>query len=161
MVKSGLVALILGLATFKAGAQGTMLFTWHGNSNFFQASFEITEAESLSEQLFNSTLWTNSIQITSLDGLRYRASDVPNPYIGGIFGPPLNLIMILADQTTFSSINVSVVPGQGASISESSPLPNGRHGESGFWTYELIPEPSTTALISLGAIVWIGKSLRA
>src|SRR5882762_6256753 len=118
MVKSGLAALIIGLATFKAGAQGTMLFTWHGNSNFFQASFEITEAESLSGQLFNSTLWTNSIQITSLDGLTYRASDQqPAPYIGGHFGPPLSLTFILADQNTESSLHVAVVPGQGAAIS--------------------------------------------
>src|SRR3974377_1795983 len=110
MVKSGLPTLLIGLATFKAGAQGTFEFTWHGQNNYFQASFEITEAETLPGSIFNSPLWTNSIEITSLDGLTYRASDDPAPYIFGSFGPPLSLTYILADQNAESSITVSLFP---------------------------------------------------
>lgn len=138
--------------------QGTMLFTWHGNNNYFQASFEVTEAETLPGSVFNSTLFTNSIQITSLDGLTYLASNQqPAAYVGGHFGPPLSLTFILADQNTESSITVAVVPGQGASISEFSPLPNGHHGEQGFWSYEVIPEPSVGSLFVSGLCAWFIK----
>ena len=150
------------LLSFNAIGQGTMLFTWHGQNNYFQASFQCTLDETLPGAIFNSSLWTNSIQITSLDGLTYLASNQqPAPHIAGRFGPPLSLTFILADQNTLSSVSAAVVPGQGASISEISSLPNGRNGESGFWSYELIPEPSATALISLGAIVLMGKNFKA
>jgi hypothetical protein len=132
-------------------AQGTMLFTWHGENNYFQASFQITMDETLPGSMFNSSLWTNSIQITSLDGLTYRAIDqFPAPHISGRFGPPLGLSYILADQNTESSLHVAVVPGQGAAIYENSPLANGHNLEQGFWTYEVIPEPSTGALLVFG-----------
>src|ERR1051325_448130 len=113
MVKSGLVALVIGLASFNASAQGTMLFTWHGDSNFFQASFQVTMNETLPGAMFNSALFTNTVQITSLDGLTYRASDDPTPFIYGRFGPPLSLSFILADQNTLSRIEANVVSGQG------------------------------------------------
>ncbi len=146
---------------FASFAQGTVLFTWHGNSNFFQASFEVTQAEMDSGQPFNSSLFTNSIQISSLDGLTYHASDQqPAAYIGGHFGPPLSLTFILADQNTESSLHVAVVPGQGAAIFESSPLPNGHNGEQGFWTYEVIPEPSTATLSSFGLLMFLGRRVK-
>jgi len=118
-------------------------------------------AETLPGSVFNSTLFTNSIQVTSLDGLTYRASDDPAPFVGGQFGPPLSLTFILADQNTLSRISVTVVPDQGMSIHETSPLPNGNHGESGFWTYEVVPEPSTGALAVLGAGIFLMKKRRA
>src|SRR6266850_2767072 len=148
-----LLALFLPVASF---AQWTMLFTWHGGNNYFQASFQITMDETLPGSVFNSSLWTNSIQITSLDGLTYRASNqLPAPYIVGRFGPPLGFTYILADQNTESSITVSVVPFQSADIHENSPLPNGHNGEQGFWSYEVAPEPSAISLITLGAAVAI------
>lgn len=157
-MKSLFLALFLPVASF---AQGTMLFTWHGENNYFQASFQITEAETLPGSMFNSSLWTNSIEITSLDGLTYRASDqFPAPHISGRFGPPLGFSYILADQNTESSIHVAVVPGAGAAISENSPLPNGHNGEQGFWTYEVIPEPSTCSLFILGAGILLIKKRR-
>src|SRR5260370_8976652 len=125
------------LLSFNAIGQGTMLFTWHGNNNYFQASFQITMDETLPGSIFNSSLWTNSIQITSLDGLTYRASDQqPAPYIAGRFGPPLSFTYILADQNTESSIHVVVVPFQGAAISENSPFPSGLNADQGFCTYQ-------------------------
>src|SRR6267378_902284 len=133
VLKFLLLVLSLPIGSF---AQGTMLFTWHGNNNYFQASFQTTMDETLPGSIFNSSLWTNSIQITSLDGLTYRASNQqPAPHISGRFGPPLGFTYILADQNTESSISVSVVPFQGASIDEFSPLPNGHNGEQGFWSY--------------------------
>ncbi len=146
--------LALPVASF---AQGTMLFTWHGQNNYFQASFQCTMDETLPGSMFNSTLFTNSIQITSLDGLTYRATNEVNPFIAGHFGPPLSLTFELADEGTFSVIQANVVPGQGAAINEISSLPNGRHGEQGFWSYEVIPEPSTGTLFLLGLGLAIKK----
>ncbi len=146
----------------QAYRQGTMLFTWHGENNYFQASFQITMDETLPGSIFNSSLWTNSIQVSSLDGLTYRASDQqPVAHIAGRFGPPLGLTYILADQATESSITVAVVPFQGAAISENSPLPNGHYAEQGFWSYEVIPEPSMVALAVLGAGALAIKKRRA
>ena len=154
MVKSALLALI-GLCSVNAIGQGTMLFTWHGNNNYFQASFQTTMDETLPGSIFNSSLFTNSIQISSLDGLTYRASDSPTPFIAGHFGPPLSLTFIFADQNTFSRMEADVVPGQGAYMFEDSPLPNGQHGEFGSWSYEIIPEPSVAALSVLGVTSFI------
>src|SRR5882762_817314 len=148
VLKFLLLVLSLPIGSF---AQGTMLFTWHGNNNYFQASFQTTMDETLPGSIFNSSLWTNSIQVTSLDGLTYRASDQkPAPYIVGQFGPPLSFTYIFADQNTESSIHVAVVPFQGAAIYENSPLPNGHNAEQGFWTNATIPEPSVAALSGLG-----------
>ena len=133
--------------------QGTFLWTWHGNSNYFQASFQVTEAEMQPGSTFNSPLFTNSISISSLDGLIYYATNYPSPYAGGGFGPPLRLGIILVDQATLSRIEVSAVPDQGSSIVEDSPLPMGRHGESGFWSYSYVPEPGVAALFVTGALL--------
>jgi hypothetical protein len=152
-VKIATLLSLIFLLPYGSLGQGTMLFTWHGNNNYFQASFQITVDETLPGSIFNSSLFTNSIQISSLDGLTYHASDQqPAPYIGGHFGPPLGLTFILADQNTESSLHVAVVPGQGAAIFESSPLPNGHNGEQGFWSYEVIPEPSPFALSAVGLL---------
>ena len=153
-MKTWKLILFVVLFTKQAYGQGTMLFTWHGQNNYFQASFQITMDETLPGSIFNSSLWTNSIQVTSLDGLTYRASDQkPAPYIAGRFGPPLSFTYILAIQDLESSITVAVVPGQGAAISENSPLPNGHNAEQGFWSYEVIPEPSVAALSGLGLLM--------
>src|SRR6266850_1053064 len=158
-MKTWKLILFVVLFTKQAYGQGTMLFTWHGQNNYFQASFQCTLDETLPGAEFNSTLFTNSIQITSLDGLTYRASDDPAPFVGGQFGPPLSLTFILADQNTLSRISVTVVPDQGMSIHETSPLPNGNHGETGFWSYEIIPEPSTASLSTFGLLMFLGRKI--
>jgi len=81
-MKSALVALIIGLATVNGSAQGTMLFTWHGQSNFFQASFEVTAAEMLPGSIWTSDTFSNSITITSLSGATYH-NDSPSDYAAG------------------------------------------------------------------------------
>src|SRR6266436_6258784 len=157
-MKTWKLILFVVLFTKQAYGQGTMLFTWHGQNNYFQASFQITMDETLPGSIFNSSLWTNSIQVTSLDGLTYRASDQkPVAHIAGRFGPPLGLTYILADQATESSITVAVVPFPGAAISENSPLPNGHYAEQGFWSYEVIPEASTASLSTFGLLMFLGR----
>src|SRR6267143_4362119 len=95
MVKSGLVALILGLAMFKAGAQGTMLFTWHGNSNYFQSSFILTDAEMQPGATFSSTEFTNSVHVDSLSGVSYRYQEGNTLFGGGV--NPWSFSMVFLD----------------------------------------------------------------
>jgi len=149
------VVLVL-LAPFSVLAQG-YVFTWHGDSGYFQASFEVTAAEMQPGSTFNSSLFTNSIAISSLDGLLYTATNTPNPMIGATYTPPIQLSFILIDQATLSRIEATAVPGQGSSIVEDSPLPNGRHGESGFWTFSQVPEPSLGAMLALGSVMFYAK----
>src|SRR5438132_12721286 len=62
--------------------QGTVLFTWHGDSNFFHASFEVTAAEMQPGAIWSSELFSNSITIDSRSGVTYHA-DNPSDYIAG------------------------------------------------------------------------------
>ena len=78
-MKSLLICLFLPLASF---AQGTVLFAWHGQSNIFQASFEVTAAEMLPGAIWNSDVFSNSITITSLSGATYH-NDSPSDYAAG------------------------------------------------------------------------------
>jgi len=107
------------------------LWTWHGDHNYFQASFEVTDQEMLPNSQFTSALFTNSISISSLDGVRYFGTN-SFAIISGGFQPPLHLSLVLLDETTFSRLSVAVVPGQGSRISETSSLPFGNNFEDGF-----------------------------
>jgi hypothetical protein len=147
-----LLASLLCLLPLAAGGQG-YVWTWHGDSGLFQGTFQVSEAEMQLGSFFNSTLFTNSIAITSPDGLTYVATNYPGPYVGGSYGPPLRLGITLIDQATLSRIEADVVPNQGSSIHEDSPLPNGQHGESGFWSYAYVPEPASSSLLVLGACI--------
>src|SRR5437762_3511288 len=64
-----LLALFLPLASF---AQGTMLFTWHGQSNLFQGSFQLSETQTQPGAPLGSSVFFNSISFTSsLSGIPY------------------------------------------------------------------------------------------
>jgi hypothetical protein len=70
-VKTLFIALFLPLAAF---AQGTVQFVWHGNSNFFNASFIVTAAEMQGAPL-GSPEFTNSVSASSLSGILYNSKD--------------------------------------------------------------------------------------
>src|SRR4051794_26461066 len=97
-----LLVITLLLAPQRAGAE--YLWSWHGNSGFFQGSFMVTDPEMLPNSHFSSSLFTNSISISSLDGLSYHVTN-PNPIIGGGFGPPLHLTLVLVDEATLSRLS--------------------------------------------------------
>lgn len=147
-----ILSLLAGLVfTGMAHGQGTYLWTWHGNQNFFQASFEVTAAEMVPGSLFTSQLFSNSITVSSLDGIIYHLT--PSGGALGKFNPPLGLNLVLFDEATTSRLSATVVPSQGALIDEFSNLPQGRNTETGFWTVTAIPEPSAGLLIMLGALI--------
>src|SRR5262245_23528748 len=153
-LKTILAAAVVCGAAFASRAD--YLWTWHGNSNFFQGSFEVTDEEMLPNSHFNSSLFTNSISFSSLDGVRYFGTN-SFAIISGGFQPPLHLSLVLLDESTFSRLSVVVVPGQGSRISETSSLPFGNNFEDGYWTYAQVPEPTTSALLALGAMMLASK----
>jgi hypothetical protein len=155
-LKTILIVTLLCAAAFASRAD--YLWTWHGDHNYFQASFKVTDPEMLPNSRFTSPLFTNSISVNSLDGLSYHATDSADNFTVGGFGPPLSLTLILFNASTTSRLSVRVSPGQGSFIDEFSPLPNGQNGEAGFWSYDrIVPEPSTGALIAVGLLTFILK----
>src|SRR5712675_962769 len=66
-----LACVLLAICANRAHAQGTFLFTWHGNSNFFQASFEVTASEMQPGGHFTSLTFYDSISVDSLSGIHY------------------------------------------------------------------------------------------
>jgi hypothetical protein len=63
-----LVAVALLLCTGSAFAQGKLLFTWHGNQNLFQASFQIYDYEMTPGIYFEgSHLYDQTVVVTAPD----------------------------------------------------------------------------------------------
>jgi hypothetical protein len=162
MVKSALLALTIALASFKASAQGTFLFQWHGQSNYFQSSFIITDAEMQPGATFSSPEFTNSIAVDSLSGESYRYKEGSTLFGGGVNPWSFSVIFVDFDHSTEMFIHsIPFPPGaMWGTMMEQTMSGQTLYFEQGFWTYSQIPEPSSTALISLGAIVWIGKGFK-
>jgi hypothetical protein len=127
------------------------LWTWHGDSNYFQGTFEVTDQEMLPNSHFTSPLFTNTLNFSSLDGVVYHGTN-SDVFLSAGFGPPLHASLVLYDSLTQARLSVAVVPNQGSAIAEISNLSSGNNGENGFWSFSRIPEPSVTALASLGVL---------
>src|SRR5437899_2194156 len=68
-----------------AKGQGTFLFTWQGQSNFFHASFELTAADMLPGGRFTSQLFYNSMTVDSLSGESYHGGTSASAGSGGFY----------------------------------------------------------------------------
>jgi hypothetical protein len=153
MVKFCLLTALGMFCENAAFAQGTVLFTWHGNSNFFQASFEITAAEMQPGGHFTSQLFYDSISVDSLSGVHYTYNNT------GIANGDANPFALSIDLVDFDrSTEVHLGAGydfQG--IIDEKPFSGSTHlyTELGYWTYTSVPEPSTVSLAILGAGLWL------
>ena len=147
----------IGLFSIQAAfAQGTVQFTWHGDSNFFQASFQVTEAEMQPGASFNSELFYDSILVTSVSGITYTDTDRSGS-VGGE-GNPFGLTIGLFDFGRSTEVGIHAGSDLGGFIEEkpfSGPL---LYTEGGHWTELYVPEPSGGALLLLGGgIIALGK----
>ena len=79
MIRILLLGFFLPMTCF---GQGTMLFTWHGVSNYFQASFEITAAESQPGVRWTSDLFLDSMSV-AYPGQRIMAAIPLAPGLAG------------------------------------------------------------------------------
>lgn len=159
-MKTLLLVFLLPVASF---AQGTFQFTWHGNSNHFQASFIVTAAEMQSGAGFSSPDFTNSVQVDSLSGISYNLKDNSNFILGGVNPWSWEIAMFDFNRSTEIFLNSTTLPiGSMAGTIEEKPMSGSDlFFERGFWSVAEIPEPSTMTLIALGATVVTLKSLKA
>src|SRR5712675_3602470 len=80
-----LACVLLAICANRAHAQGTFLFTWHGNSNLFQASFEVTAAEMQPGAEWNSPLFLSSLSVTNPLGYSYHGGSSSSLGGGGVY----------------------------------------------------------------------------
>lgn len=149
-----LLSLILFLPVASL-AQGTFQFTWHGQSNYFQASFILTDAEMQPGATFSSPEFTNSVSIDSLSGFTYNVKNDESLFGGGV--NPWQFRMTFVDFNRGVELfvrSLSFPVGQMAGEIEEKPISGSDlYFESGFWTYAEIPEPSVAALSGLGLLM--------
>jgi hypothetical protein len=154
--------LLVGISFFlscSANAQGTVLFIWHGNSNYFQASFVLTDAEMQQGATFSSPEFFNSVSVRSLSGIAYSYDPSQSLILGGTHPWAFNFSFF--DNTHGTELFVRAgEPPRGAmagSIEEKPFSGADLYFEVGHWTYALIPEPSAAGLLMLGAVFWRSK----
>src|SRR6266481_10091123 len=151
-MKTLLLVFLLPVASF---AQGTFLFQWHGNSNYFQSSFILTDAEMQPGATFSSTEFTNSIAVDSLSGESYRYKDGSTLFGGGVNPWSFSVIFVDFDHSTEMFIHSLPFPPGAMSGTMMEQTMSGQtlYFEQGFWTYSQIPEPSVAALSGLGLLI--------
>lgn len=147
---------------FASSAQGTFQFTWHGQSNYFQASFILTDAEMQPGATFSSPEFTNSIAVDSLSGESYRYKDGSTLFDGGVNPWSFEVVFVDFDHGTELFVHSLAFP-PGAMVGtmmEQTMSGQTLYFEQGFWTYSQIPEPSTVSLIAVGTLFFLFRKGR-
>lgn len=147
------------LLSVDAMGQGTMLFTWHGENNYFQASFEITGAEWQPGARWTSQLFSDSMSVSSLSGATYHGGDTSSAGTGGVYVDPPDAWW-LTFQLNDSSRQVEMLVSEGT-MRERPFSGADIYFEPGYWTYTTIPEPSVGALSTLGLLAFIARNYKA
>jgi hypothetical protein len=153
------VLLSIGLFSIQAAlGQGTYQFTWHGNSDFFQASFEVTDAEMQPSASFGSDVFYNSILVMSVSGISYTYINGSGLALGE--GNPFALSIDLLDFGHGTQVHM----GAGSDftgIVQERPFSGALlFTEAGFWTQAHVPEPSSGTLLCFGVAAWIATRRR-
>src|SRR6266481_3028003 len=158
-MKTLLLVFLLPVASF---AQGTFLFQWHGNSNYFQSSFIITDAEMQPGATFSSPEFTNSVQVDSLSGISYRYRDGNTLFGGGVNPWSFSMIFVDFDHNTEMFVHGGgFPPGAMAGTMMEQTIPGQTlYFEQGFWSYSAIPEPSSESLLVVGLGLWVFRKGR-
>jgi hypothetical protein len=163
------------LAAASAHAQGIIQFTWHGEQNLFQASFQVWdyqvpvsgpfpvnfEGPDFSMGYYQDSLFDRTFTITAPDAY------FPPGTCYGTGGSPLHngfdeaghLILGVHSPEPFSQVPHFASASQGYigdGINQSW-----TYGESGHWSWAPIPEPSAFALLGLGLLaLYMKKTAR-
>jgi hypothetical protein len=152
-------ALLLATAAHGQTPFGNIQFTWHGESNFFQASFELSYSTVLSNLPFATApgdLFYSSIAVTNPLGLSYHGDNIE--YVNGSTSP-WNVSVNAYDwqRSTMLSIYTGDYLGNTHSrpgiIFEDNFDGSALWGEKGYWSAVQIPEASSVSLFALGALV--------
>ena len=140
-----------------AVAQGTYVFTWHGDSNFFHATFQVTEAEMQPGVPLGSSLFFNSVSLTNPAGATYNYQAPQDAVVGGL--NPWAFGITLLDLTRGTELLISgAEPPIGAmtGLIHEKPFSGGDLWyETGRWTDAYVPEPSIPMLLGMGLAVYL------
>jgi hypothetical protein len=160
IVKLG-CALALCLLNAKTSfGQGTVLFTWHGDSDLFHASFEVTSAEMQPGASWESSLFASSLTVTNPLGFVYHGGDSSSVGSGGVYSDgSFWLTYTFVDFSRGTELHEGAGNGTGT-IFEKPISGSITSFENGYWTYSVVPEPSSLSLIGLGAVVWVAKTFK-
>jgi hypothetical protein len=144
-----LIALCVGVQ-----AQGTFSFTWHGQSNYFQASFILTDAEMQPGAVFSSPDFTNSVSVKNPSGVSYNFKDDSTFTIGGVnpWSWEIGMIDFARGSEIFMNGGEPPRGGMAGTIEEKLISGSDLFYEKGFWTVTSVPEPSLAALASIGVL---------
>ena len=143
-------------------AQGTFQFTWHGESNFFQASFEVTSAEMQPGAVFSSDLFLGSMSVTDPLGQSYHGGDSTSAGSGTYI--PWGLSFQLNDFQRNTEVLLFSGDYAGSQHRTSGGMwekpfsdPNYLWAERGYWSVAQVPEPSAVAVLATGTLFLLHK----
>lgn len=146
-------------ATFATRAD--YLFTWHGDSNVFQASFEVTGDELQPGAVFNSPLFLSSMAVTNPLGQIYQATDANSggsgSYVPWVLGYQINDFQRNTEVLLHDAEFANYPHRTSTEIQEQTFSGVGIFSERGYWSFAQIPEPSVSALLAVGCIAWVAK----
>jgi hypothetical protein len=151
--------LLMGILCLAAPlARADYVWTWHGFLNDFQGSFEVPDAEMQPGVDFGSTspLFYNTLSITStVENVVYNYATASYANAGGYFAGsgPNDFVLIIGFDDSTRQTGMTYYSGTGT-MTENLLAQGGDFSERGFWSYTYIPEPSTSALLTLGAAGW-------
>jgi hypothetical protein len=151
------------LATSSAFAQGTLNieYTWHGNSGYFAASFQIPPDEYQPGQYFDDGTFASTFRVNSPDATYPSAGGYFAGDDASGFGPPLALSVTMTDPAAGTGVLVAAHNGFYAIYEY--PLSNPSANlwvEGGYWTSAPIPEPWAVFLLPIAGAAWAVCSWR-
>jgi hypothetical protein len=116
-------------------------------SNYFQASFQLTEGEFQPGARFASQTFFNSMSVSSLSGIYYQGGTGSSSGTGGVYPDDSGWWMTFQINDFGHGTEMLVSD----SILHEKPFSGpDMFFETGYWTYLQIPEPSAFALCGVG-----------
>jgi len=148
--------LVCLLSAQVAKGQGTMLFAWHGNSNLFQASFQVTQSETQPGVPLGSQVFYDSLSVTNPVGNVYHYDS--SAMIAGCLNPwAFGMTFFDFGRSTELFADGGEPPrgGMAGLIQEKQMSGPDLWDETGFWTAMSIPEPSAITIFALAGCTWL------
>jgi hypothetical protein len=144
------------LAVPSALAQGNFLYTWHGNSGYFQASFQIPPEENQPGQYFEDGTFKATFTLASPTTTYPAAGGSFSGEDASGFNPNLVLSVTTTDPNSGTGVHVVGIgsyPGFYAIEEYQLTTPSVLlWRESGYWTSAAVPEPSAPRLAALALL---------